>query len=382
MFKLYQRYLAASFIPPFGMSLFFFVCFLLTTQLFRLMRVVTKKGVGLDVMFELFGQIALAYLPMVVPLALLFAMIYTLNKLSEDSEIVAIRAMGISKEKLFMPFIVLAVLCSVSIFSVNRNIIPHSNKLFQNTVLKLTSSGFLADIKKEKFYTEIPGVILFAEDVYDDGKKMERVFIKIKSNSDKEKIIFAKRGALIKTEDLDNPSLDIRLDLFEGNITSLDKDGDKVEKILFQKYEFPIVSDTTSGTLNKDTMKTNTELIARIKNYKGQLPNLEGDPNKYREIRYLLRNSQLEYWSRYNIPLQCIAFVLIGFVFGVKKGRGKSGNTTLFAFVAVLIYYLCFFGGISLVKKSNLEPYVAIFFPTIMTLIFGSYFYKKLDWAS
>ncbi|EQC44788.1 permease, YjgP/YjgQ family [Bacteriovorax sp. Seq25_V] len=346
------------------------------------MRVVTKKGVGLDVMFELFGQIALAYLPMVVPLALLFAMIYTLNKLSEDSEIVAIRAMGISKEKLFMPFIVLAVLCSVSIFSVNRNIIPHSNKLFQNTVLKLTSSGFLADIKKEKFYTEIPGVILFAEDVYDDGKKMERVFIKIKSNSDKEKIIFAKRGALIKTEDLDNPSLDIRLDLFEGNITSLDKDGDKVEKILFQKYEFPIVSDTTSGTLNKDTMKTNTELIARIKNYKGQLPNLEGDPNKYREIRYLLRNSQLEYWSRYNIPLQCIAFVLIGFVFGVKKGRGKSGNTTLFAFVAVLIYYLCFFGGISLVKKSNLEPYVAIFFPTIMTLIFGSYFYKKLDWAS
>ncbi len=346
------------------------------------MRIVTKKGVGINVMLELFAQIALAYLPMVVPLALLFAMIYTLNKLSEDSEIVAIRAMGISKEKLFAPFIILGLLCSISIFSVSRNIIPHSTKLFQNTLVKMTSSGFLADIKKEKFYTEIPGVILFAEDVYDDGKKMERVFIKIKSGNGKEKIIFAKRGALIKTEDLENPSLDIRLDLFEGNITSLENGSEKVEKIIFEKYEFPIVSDSSARTLNKDSMRTNSEILTRIAKFKSQLKDLDPNSREYEDIRYPLRNAQLEYWSRYNIPLQCIAFVLIGFVFGVKKGRGKSGNTTLIAFLAVILYYTSFFGGISLVKKSGLEPYVAIFMPTIVTFIFGSYFYKKLDWAS
>ena len=53
MFKLYQRYLIANFLPPFLMSLLFFVSFLLTSQLFRLMRLVTKKGVDIIVLFEL-----------------------------------------------------------------------------------------------------------------------------------------------------------------------------------------------------------------------------------------------------------------------------------------------------------------------------------------
>ena len=46
--KIFQRYLASNFIVPFAMSLTFFVAFLLTTQLFRFMRVVTKKGVSVE----------------------------------------------------------------------------------------------------------------------------------------------------------------------------------------------------------------------------------------------------------------------------------------------------------------------------------------------
>lgn len=363
------------------MSVFFFVGFLLTTQLFRLMRIVTRKGIDFTLMSEIFMQIAFSFIPMAVPISILFAMIYCLNKLSEDSEIVAIRAMGVNKSKMFMPFFIIAVMSAVCVFGLNRRIIPLMTKDFKNTIQVLTSKGFLADIKKEKFYTDIPNVTLFSEDVYDDGKKLERVFIKFRQKDGKDRVIFAKRGALIKNEDINNPSVNIRLDLFEGNIVSIDKTGKEVEKILFEKYEFPIISDTNIKSVSKDSMLTSDQLSAEIYLAKQRIKD-ETDPKKLKDFSYRLKNLKMEYWSRFNTPLQCLAFVLIGFVFGIKKGRGKSGNMTVYAFISVLVYYALFFSGVTVIKKTEIPPALVIMFPTLLTFILGTHFYKKIDWAS
>src|SRR5690606_17243827 len=106
--SLLQRYLAINFVPPFLVACAFFVTFLLTSQLFRLTSIVVNKGVEFWSVLELFGHIAISFLPMAVPLSALFATIMTLNKLSEDSEIVAMRSFGIEKSQLFKPFLILA----------------------------------------------------------------------------------------------------------------------------------------------------------------------------------------------------------------------------------------------------------------------------------
>ncbi|MFG1515931.1 LptF/LptG family permease, partial [Halobacteriovorax sp. ZH3_bin.1] len=67
--KIFQRYLASNFIVPFAMSLTFFVAFLLTTQLFKFMRLVTKKGVGILQFLEILGHISISFIPMATPLS-------------------------------------------------------------------------------------------------------------------------------------------------------------------------------------------------------------------------------------------------------------------------------------------------------------------------
>ena len=344
------------------------------------MRLVTKKGVGLTVLLELFAHIAISFSPMAVPLSLLFAMIYTLNKLSEDSEIVAIRSMGARKIDLFKPFLVIGLILAVTIFSLNRNLIPYSKRLFKNTVVTLTSKGFLADIKKEQFYTDIPGVILFAEDVTSSGKEMENVFIKLKKSAGKDKVIMAKKGVLNKPEGAAATELNLRLDLYNGNIISL-KDNTEVEKIIFDKYEFPIVSSSSVGFVNKDSMRSSDELSAIIDDLKQKIKN-EKRKDISEELKSSFRRTSLEYWTRFNVPLQCLAFVLLGFVFGVKKGRGRSQNTSAIALIVTIFYYALFFGGISLAKKGTLPAFIVIFLPTIIIFGIASWYYKKLDWAS
>ncbi len=351
------------------------------------MRIVTKKGVEITVLFELFGHIAISFVPMAVPLSLLFAMIYTLGRLSEDSEIVAIRAMGVSKEKLLSPFIIIGIVAAVSVFSLNRNIIPYSKRLFKNTVIALTSEGFLSDIKKEQFYTDIPGIILFAEDVKNSGQELEKVFIKIQGKKD-EKIIMAERGTLIKNQDKSTTALDLRMDLYDGNIVTL-KGRDEMEKILFEKYEFPIVSGSENKFVNKDSMRSNDELLAVMKKSKMNVEKLEKKKmNKKRKARMIdnytnsFRRANLEYWTRFNVPLQCIAFILLGFVFGVKKGRGKNKNTSGIILVVLIVYYALFFTGISMAKRGQLPGELVVFVPTLLVMLVGIFYYRKLDWAS
>ena len=59
------------------------------------------------------------------------------------------------------------------------------------------------------------------------------------------------------------PSL--RLHLVDGNIVKINTEGDQIEKILFQEYDFPVFSAEMASTmLDKDSMKTNAELIQTI----------------------------------------------------------------------------------------------------------------------
>ena len=163
-----SKYLAAHFILPFLTSTVFFVLFLLTSQLFRLADVFVTKSSGLTDVLLLFGHIAVSFLPMAIPLSALFASLYTMNKMSEDSEIVAMRSFGLTKWQLFKPFLMLGIFISIAVFSLNRNLIPHSKALFKNTVIRMTSQGMALNLQSGIFFTDVPGVILFAEEVFDN----------------------------------------------------------------------------------------------------------------------------------------------------------------------------------------------------------------------
>lgn len=385
-----QRYLAAHFIAPFLLSTSFFVTFLLTFQLFRLVRIVTNKGVEISAIFELMGHIAISFLPMAVPLSALFATIYTLNKLSEDSEVVAMRSFGLQKSHMIVPFVVLGLFIASMIFVLNRNLIPHSKTQFKNTIIQLTSQGNMTDIKSGQFFTEIPDVTLFAEKVTDGGTKLQDVFILQKKKNDEEQVIFAQRGALIKQPvgQLRTPTL--RLHLEEGNIVKFNKKGESVEKIIFGEYDFPVVSGgLLPGFVTKDSMRSNAELKRVITKRKVRLNQFAKKDKLTREeqdekngILSRLPKSELEYWSRFNTPLQVLIFIFLGFSLGIKKGRGRTKNSGSLGLFYLLGYYILFFGGVSVARKGAVPAWFVVYLPTLLSIFLGTYLYRRLDWQS
>lgn len=366
--------------------------------MFRVVRVVMGKGVNPWLVAELAGHIALSFLPMALPIAILFAAIYTMNRFSEDSEIVAMRSFGISRHRLFAPFAIVALCIAIIIYGLGISIIPQSRAQFRNTLIILSSQGMLSDVRPEQFYMEIPGVILFAETVEDGGENFGDVFIYFDDSRGREdQVITAKKGTLIKQFPADSPGFaapNLRMHLFDGSITKAVRGEDNLEVIHFKEYDFPITTDfLRPSTIARDSMRSNKELRELIAERVQRLNALQDRINEGRTLNrrqeiekgHLLKDipsSKIEYWSRFNVPILCFVFALLGFSLGVKQGRGRSKNTAAVSILVVILYYALYFGGLSLTQRGDFPPEVTSFGPTLLALLIALYYYRKVEWPS
>lgn len=373
---LLQRYLAAQFILPLVVSTVFFISFLLTFELFRLTEILITRDISLSFVLGLLGNISLTFIPLSLPIAVFFSTIYCLNRLSADSEYIAMRAGGLTKARIILPFLLVAGLLTASVYQLNQNLIPESNKEFRRKVTQLTSSGLLAGIKEGQFFTLIPNLTLFATHSTKYGRNLQEVFLHLKEKDDRERVIFASRGELIFERNPVDFTEKLTLILFDGNIIGRTQEDD-VEKINFSKYIFPISQNQFNDGLDiKETMLSSHEL-SKV---------LEMTPAEAEKIYDFNQkeffNAKYEFWNRKNSAFICFVFCFLGFTLGVSGNRGKSRNSGLRGLVCLIGYYGLFFSLVSLAKKEFIPIPLAVFLPTIAILGLAFIFYRRLDWQS
>lgn len=373
---LLQRYLAAQFVLPLVVSTIFFISFLLTFELFRMTELLVTRDISLWFTLKLVGNIALTFVPLSLPIAVFFSTIYCLNRISSDSEYIAMRAGGLTKFKIMLPFLLIAAILTASVYQLNQTVIPKSNKAFKQKLNYLTSSGLLAGIKEGQFFTLIPSLTLFASKSTKYGRNLDEVFLHIQENPENSKVIFAKRGELIFERDADSLTEKLTLVLHDGNIVGQAKGTDQ-EKILFQKYIFPVSQQQFEDRLSiKETMLSSKELEGVLK----MTP--EEAEKAYRFNKKEFFNAKYEFWNRKNGAFVCFIFCFLGFTLGVTGNRGKGKNSGLIGLMCLILYYGLYFSLVSFAKKETIPIPVAVFLPMIVMSGLGLWFYRKLDWQS
>lgn len=389
MLKITQRYLFINFIPPFLVSLFFWISFLIIFQLFRIIGVVINKGVDIGIFFSIVGNIALSFFPIAVPLSVFLAAFYTLNKFSEDSEIIAMRSFGMTKFQLFKPYLIAGVVVSLAMLGLVQEIIPNANRQYRNSIIFLTSKGMMNEIKKGEFFTDIPKVLLFAEDVTDKGNHLHRVFIQTKADEGEERLIYAKEGFLRKIlpkEKLGFP--EVRLELVSGNIFQTSKED--AHTIYFDRYDYPVISGGIKyNTIYRNSMMSSSELWKNMSD-RGwmdeeikEVAKSGGDVE--REKKNLLRKLygiEIEFWTRLSTPLQTFVFLFLAFCLGIKKGRGDKGRAGTVAFLLIVLYYVLYFGLLGLAQRGRIPSLLVPFVPFTTLILIGQYYYRRLNWNS
>ncbi|MDD2327196.1 MAG: LptF/LptG family permease [bacterium] len=159
--KRLYRYILTTFIPLFLMT--FAIClFLVLMQfLWKYVEDMVGKGLGLDVLGEMFFYAALNLIPMALPLAILLASLMVFGNLGENLELLAIKSAGIPLLTTMKPLIILIAFISVGAFFFQNNAIPRIQTKFYSLLISIRQASPELDVPEGVFYKEIDGYNLY-----------------------------------------------------------------------------------------------------------------------------------------------------------------------------------------------------------------------------
>ncbi|MDR1526938.1 MAG: LptF/LptG family permease [Dysgonamonadaceae bacterium] len=127
------------------------------------------KGVGFQVMGELFFYACIAFTPMALPLAILLASLMTFGNLGEHLELLAMKASGISLLRIMKPLIWFVIVMAGISFLFQNDIAPRARAKMYTIVLSLKYTSFELDIPEGVFCKEIPGYNVYVRHKDKDG---------------------------------------------------------------------------------------------------------------------------------------------------------------------------------------------------------------------
>lgn len=129
--KKLDSFVLKSFLGPFIMTFFIVVFVLMMQFLWLYIDELVGKGLSFVVVLEFLGWGSATLIPMALPLATLLASIMTMGNMGENNELLAMKAAGISLQRIITPLIYVSVLISIGAFFASNNLVPVAyNKIY------------------------------------------------------------------------------------------------------------------------------------------------------------------------------------------------------------------------------------------------------------
>ena len=429
--RLLTRYIVKQLFMPFIFSLLIIVFILFTQFLLRAIDRFIGKGLDPGVIFEyLFlnlGWIA----ALAVPMAVLVAALMSFGQFSEDNEITAMRASGISFTTIVRPALIMGFIIAGTLILFNAFIMPEMN--FKARMLSGDIYRKRPDLNIEPgyFMDDLPDYSIIIREKENDTLKDVRIFSK--SGRETQTSIHSKTGELSTIDDA------IILDLFNGEIHELDlRDYGNYRRIEFVKHKITIPADdlflnrrdTTSRSdremtigmiidkrenillrqnivkarigrafirtgldsivpptfeaseiaitkykesFSSDTSKSGDEIYRKEKDIDIEIRQLRNEYNLLRSYNKSDNKYEVELHKKFSLPVACILFIMTGASLGVLFRKGGFTIATSLSFGFFLVYYVLMIGGEDLADRTILTPMVGIWFPNILLFIIATY---------
>ena len=175
--KKLDQFILKSFIGPFVAILLVVVFILMMQFLWLYIDELVGKGLSFKIIMEFLGWGCITMLPLSLPLATLLSSMMTMGQLGENNELLAIKAAGISLQRMMIPLAAACLVISIGAFFVSNDLIPIAyNKIYQ---LRADIGKTKEEIKipTKTFYNGIDGYILRVDERNDDTGVMHGVMV-------------------------------------------------------------------------------------------------------------------------------------------------------------------------------------------------------------
>lgn len=416
-YKTLNRYLVKEFFFSFVVSFLFFFIVFFVNQILLLAEKILSNRVPLKYVIRLIIYSLPTILALSFPFATLVGALMSVGRLSSDNEILAMQCAGISLKRISLPFLFIGVLFFGISFSVNDYLIPLGNVYFKQLYRDIFTQNPTLELDSWSI-RNMNDTILITGEV--DKTTISQMVI-IERNSNGKKNIITASNARIHSGDSLGDILSIELENVESHSTfQRDKEHFSYTRAQDMTYNF-LLSDLSQAVKNPTPAEMRSfDLFKGIQEKADILSTLQNtwktglQKNRaelyfsYQEISWIPQNQinentanrkrlydliksadgmkpedrnletwRMEFYQKFAIPFSCIPFVLLAFPLGILSRR--SGRT--FGFIAGLVltflYWAFLIVGRSLVMRSGVAPFIAIWASNILLLLSGMVIYFK-----
>lgn len=367
-----DRYIAAELIPPFlfGVGAFSSVAFAIGT-LFDLIRKVTESGLPLTIAMQVMLLQMPQFISYAFPMSTLLAAMIAYGRLSNDSELIALRSCGVSVYRLVVPAVVLSLVVTGMSFLLNELAVPAANYQAAMTLEKALNEEKPSFQENNIFYPE------YGEITQPDGKKirgLKRLFYANQFNG--ERMIgltildWSEQGLnqIVTAESaIWNPQQST-WDFFNGTIYLVSPDSSYRNILRFDRQQLKL--PRTPIDLAERNRKSDEMNIAQILDSM-EVARLSGDESKLNKFRLRI-NQKLAF------PFVCLVFGLVGSTLGVQPQRTSRATSFGVSVVIIFIYYVLLFVTDALGLLNILPPVLAGWFPNLFGLGAGAFLLYRI----
>lgn len=417
---------------PFAFSLVVFTFIMLMNQVARQFQNLAGKGLGPQVIVEIFVLSVPLTVAVTIPMAVLVATMAAFGRMAGDNEITAIQANGIGFHQILVPTLVGAMALAGLTVWFNDSVLPESNhrlsRLMQDiqrtkpTVVleekrfndptglgeyriepqrlnRTTNMMYglrifdMADLRVQRTILADSGRLDYAPGGEDailtlwHGKVHHR---EIAQPGEYEVLAFERQRLVLRgvgsrldrAQEMTGMRSDREMDLG----TLMENVHAEEEKIRRAQVELRQAVEAHLTTLLADTLALASFDSGGRAALSGQEPIHQ---ERYRTnlvqrlsqgIDYSLRQRNkflVEYHKKFAIPVACIVFVLIGAPIGVRARRGGYGFAMGMSTVVFVFYYLALTGGEDLADRRFLPPWLAMWVSNLVALGFGLWLLRR-----
>ena len=371
---LIDRWLLGQLLPPMLFAIGAFTAVSLSVGImFDLVRKIVEFGLPFQVALKILILKLPGFLVLSFPMSMLLATLLAYGKLSSNSELLALKSLGIANRRIIFPAVLLSIFMTFLTFTFNDSLVPMSNRVAENTMRASLGKAISSEEGKHIMFSRYGSQVDKYNKVSNSNENLTHIFYAkyFRNNfmGEVTLIDFSRIGIeqILKAEkgEFDqNKNLWI---FYDGRLTITQDSGD-ISFINFNEYKYPLGEGPRE--LAKVPSDAN-DMTVRQAIKAESLYRQAGNNKEARRMRVRIQ-------EKFTLPAACIVFGLIGSSFGVRS-ISRSSKSQGFGLSVLMIfgYYLLSFFSSSLGVKGIFNPVLAAWAPVFLSINLSMFLLSK-----
>ncbi len=286
----------------------------------RLLDYIVNRGLPVDTFLWMVVLLLPEFLAVVLPISTFCAVLFIYNKLTMDSEVVVMRAAGLSQVQLAMPAILVALVVTAVGYSITLYFQPVSHKAFRDFRFEAQNDLTGVLLQEGAFSDPAQGITGYVRERNAEGE-FRGLLIHDNRDPGKPVTVMAQSGVLVAD------GAKSRVVMLNGNRQQIDKDSGHLTMLQFERYSFEIAQ-----------LRESPERVGRHRkeHFLHELLNpgsSEADPQRRNKLT-------AEGHGRLSTPLSALTFVLVGLAALLSGQFNRRGQILRIAFAIACVAVL------------------------------------------